>query len=67
MSENKGKEKIITLIAGIILAVIAVVVVVVVVINSTEVTLSDSPSDSVSVSAAENLRRRALRIRFSTR
>ncbi len=46
MSENKGNEKIITLIAGIILAVIAVVVVVVVVINSTEVT----PSDSVSVS-----------------
>lgn len=46
MSENKGNEKIITVIAGIILAVIAVVVVVVVVINSTEVT----PSDSVSVS-----------------
>ena len=46
MSENKGNEKIITVIAGIILAVIAVVVVVVVVINSTEVTPSDSVSDS---------------------
>ena len=46
MSENKGNEKIITVIAGIILAVIAVVVVVVVVINSNEVTTSDSVSVS---------------------
>lgn len=44
MSENKGKEKIITLIAGIILAVIAVVVVVAVMINSTDEI--DSGSDS---------------------
>ena len=44
MSENKGKEKIITLIAGIILAVIAVVVVVAIMINSTDEI--DSGSDS---------------------